>query len=110
MPTWITVADLQAMEPDIDPVRAQAMIDDAMAMAALAAPCIKSEEFGNPAAVKAILRSAILRWNDAGNGAVVQEQAGPFQHTIDTRQARRSMFWASEVDAFLKIWYVGCVG
>lgn len=87
------------LEPfaDIDPVKAQAMIDDALALAARVAPCITDDEFAYPEAAKAIIRGAILRWNDAGSGAVTQQGAGPFQQTVDTRQTRRSMFWPSEI-------------
>lgn len=110
MPTFVTVADLQVFNADIPVEQAQAMIDDATAMALLAAPCVGSDSFTNHAAVKAVLRAAILRWYDAGSGAVVQEQAGPFQHTIDTRQARRSLFWASEVDDLRRLCSAGGSG
>lgn len=86
---------------DIDPVKAAAMIDDAVAQAILVAPCLATEadlDANQVAAVKAVLRGAILRWNDSGSGAFTQQQAGPFQVTHDTRQARRSLFWPSEID------------
>jgi hypothetical protein len=66
-------------------------------MAVLAAPCITAEGFANGAAVKAILRGAVLRWNDAGSGALQAQTAGPFGQTLDTRQERRGMFWPSEI-------------
>lgn len=85
----------------IDEAKALAMIEDAEAMAVLAAPCITDLEFQADAVmlagVKAVLRGAILRWNDAGSGAVTQQGAGPFQQTIDTRTARKGMFWPSEI-------------
>lgn len=96
---FITPADLAAFA-DIDSEKAEAMIADAEAMAILAAPCLSGPEFQDPskvAAVKAILRGAILRWNDAGSGAVTQQGAGPFQQTIDTRTDRKAMFWPSEI-------------
>jgi hypothetical protein len=97
----ITPADL-APFAEIDEAKAQAMIDDAMARAALIAPCITSDDFENTAAAKAIIRGAILRWNDAGSGAITSESIakGPFSHsqTIDTKTTRRSMFWPSEID------------
>lgn len=95
----LTPADL-APFADIDPAKAEAMIEDAEAMAALAAPCITHEGFLDPsrkAAVKAVLRGAVLRWHEAGAGAVTQQGAGPFQQTIDTRQVRKGMFWPSEL-------------
>lgn len=81
----------------IDPVKATAMIDDAMALAARVAPCITLSSFEYAAAAKAILRGAILRWHEAGTGAVQSQTAGPFGQTLDTRQVRRGMFWPSEI-------------
>ena len=102
MAVFITVEDLEAFDPGIDPAKAEQMIADAEALAMLAAPCLKEPEFRENAplmaAVKAVLRGAILRWNDAGSGAVTQVGAGSFQQTIDTRTTRRSMFWPSEIE------------
>jgi hypothetical protein len=89
-----------------------AMIADAEAMAVLTAPCLSAllvvpddetpeataTRTGQLAAIKAILRGAILRWDDAGTGAVTQETTGPFGRSIDTRQARKAMFWPSELE------------
>ncbi len=83
----------------IDPAKADAMIEDAEAMAVLAAPCITAVGFTHEAAVRAILRGAILRWNEAGTGALQAQTAGPFGQTLDTRQERRGMFWPSEIVA-----------
>ena len=94
----ITVADLQPFSPNIDVTKAQAMIDDALALAARVAPCINDDAFAYPDAAKAIIRGAILRWDEAGSGAAVQQSAGPFGQTIDTRQQRRGMFWPSEIN------------
>jgi hypothetical protein len=112
---FITPADL-APFATIDAAKAAAMIADAESMAILAAPCLPGlttpPEGETPeaevlrlaklAAVKAILRGAILRWEDAGSGAVQtsQEQTGPFgvQQTI-APQARKSMFWPSEIES-----------
>ena len=87
----------------IDPGKAEAMIEDAEAMAALAAPCILDDGFHDRpelmAALKAILRRAIVRWHDAGNGAVTQFGAGPFQQTVAQGQNMpRNLFWPSEVE------------
>lgn len=77
------------------------MIADAEALAALAAPCLVADPLtltaGQTAGVKAILRGAIMRWNEAGTGALQSQQAGPFGQTVDTRQVRRGMFWPSEI-------------
>lgn len=87
---------------DIEPVKAQAMIDDALAMAERVAPCITTAAFLYPAAAKALLRGSIIRWAEAGSGAMssIQESAGAFSqsHTVDTRQQRRGMFWPSEIE------------
>jgi hypothetical protein len=96
MGTFLTVEDL-APFADIESVKANAMIDDAEAMALLAAPCIAVDGFAYGSAVKAILRGAVLRWNDSGSGALQAQQAGPFGQTLDTRQERRGMFWPSEI-------------
>ena len=90
--------DLLPFCPDIDSVKARAMIDDALAMAARVAPCILDPDFAYVAAAKAILRGAIIRWNEAGSGAVVQQAVGPFSQSMDTRQTRRGMFWPSEIN------------
>lgn len=82
----------------IDDVKAEAMIEDALALAARIAPCILDPLFTYEAAARAILRGAILRWNEAGSGAVSQQSAGPFAQTLDTRTQRRGMFWPSEIE------------
>jgi hypothetical protein len=81
--------------------QAQAMVDDAIAMAVMAAPCLADDDIdpAKAAAAKAILRGAVLRWNDTGSGAFQSQQAGPFSMTTDTRQPRRAMFWPSEITA-----------
>lgn len=94
---FITTSDL-APFATIDAVKAQAMIDDAMAIAARVAPCILEVTFAYEAAAKAILRGAVLRWNEAGTGATSTQYAGPFGQTIDTKQQRRGMFWPSEIE------------
>lgn len=93
----LTLTDLEPFA-DIPPQRAQAMIDDALALAARVAPCIKDANFEYADAAKAVIRGAILRWNEAGTGALQQQQVGPFGQTLDTRQQRRGMFWPSEIE------------
>lgn len=78
-----------------------AMIADVSAMAVLVAPCLGDEAALEPAqlaAAKAVLRGAILRWNDSGNGAFQSQTAGPFTVQMDTRQQRRGAFWPSEIE------------
>lgn len=99
---FLTTDDLEAFA-DINDEKAEQMIADAEALALLAAPCLAEPDpdvlltDAQKAAVKAVLRSAILRWNDAGSGALQSEQVGPFGQTYDNRQQRRSMFWPSEI-------------
>lgn len=86
----------------IEPTKAQAMIDDATAMAVRVAPCLASDlPDTDQAAAKAVLRNAILRWNDSGTGALsgLQQTAGSFQvsQTLDTRSPRRGLLWPSEI-------------
>ena len=101
MAAFLIVDDLLAFAPDIDQGKAAMMIEDAVALAVLAAPCIGVVPTTLPAAqqgaLKAILRGAILRWNDSGSGALSAQTAGPFGQTLDTRQPRRGMFWPSEI-------------
>ncbi len=93
----ITPADL-APFATIETEKADAMIADALALAALVAPCITSEDFTYDAAAKAIIRGAILRWNDSGSGAFSQVTTGPFGAATDTRTTRKGMFLPSELD------------
>lgn len=98
MGTFLDASDLSAFAT-IDTAKVEAMIEDAEAMAVLAAPCISAANFAHTAAVRAILRGAVLRWNDSGSGALQAQTAGPFGQTLDTRQERRGMFWPSEIVA-----------
>lgn len=96
---FLEVQDL-APFASIDDVKADAMIQDAEAMAVLAAPCLATMsdlDAGQVAGVRAVLRGAILRWHEAGAGALQSQQAGPYMQTFDSRQNRRGMFWPSEI-------------
>lgn len=95
MGDFINVSDLTPFDPTIDEAKANAMIEDAEAMAKRLAPCITGDTFTEQAAVKAILRGAILRWNDAGTAGGSTNQAGEFVLTV---AARRSLFWPSEIE------------
>lgn len=111
MATFIELFDLLPFA-EIEPSKAEAMIADAEAQAVIAAPCLltlqtvpvdeTADELAlrtaKVAAVKSILRGAILRWNDAGSGAVQSQTVGPFAQTLDTRVQRRGMFWPSEIE------------
>ena len=102
---FLVPADLTPFA-EIDETKAQEMIDDATAIAVLVAPCLADEgelTAQQLAATKAVLRGAILRWNDTGSGALTQQTAGPFSQTIDNRQGRKSMFWPTEIDSLQAI-------
>lgn len=86
--------------------KAAQMITDAVAMATLSAPCLADPD--NLTAIqlaqaKAVLRGAVLRWNEAGTGAVSTQALGPISMTLDTKQPRRQMFWPSEITDLQKI-------
>jgi hypothetical protein len=83
----------------IDADKAEAMIEDALAIAKQIAPCIMSDDFDEDkaAAAKAVLRAAILRWHDAGSGVLSHQVVGPFSQAVDNRHPRRTMFWPSEI-------------
>lgn len=98
MGQFISPEDLEPFA-DIEPAKAKAMIEDAEAMAILTAPCLADLPENSPkrGSVKAVARTAILRWNDAGTGALQQVSAGPFQQSAQP-QARRAMFYPSEIE------------
>lgn len=103
MDDYIAVADL-APFADIDQAKAEPMIADAVAQAILAAPCLAEPDNLNDhqrAAVKSVLRGAILRWDEAGAGGVTQHQqvAGPFSESVTVAAPqRRGLFWPSELE------------
>jgi hypothetical protein len=111
---FIEPADLSPFV-EVEITKAMAMIEDAEALALAAAPCLNPDPpaaltAGQKATVKAILRGAILRWNEAGTGAMQSQTAGPFAVQVDTRQVRRGMFLASEIDQLQKVCGSAAVG
>ncbi len=82
---------------DITSAKAQAMIDDAIALAEKVAPCITSQGFEHAAAAKAIIRGAVLRWNEQSSGAGPALMAGAFQMQPQN-QPRRFLFFPSEIN------------
>lgn len=102
MGDFIDPADLTPFATIAEP-KAEAMIEDAEAMAKEVAPCITDTAFTKQAAVKAILRAAILRWNDAGSGAKVTQAALGYSQTIDTSTSRKGLFWPSEIEQLQKL-------
>lgn len=97
---YLVPADL-APFAEIEESKALEMIADVEAKAVMAAPCITDPEFLADEAlnrgVRSILRSAVLRWNDAGTGVFTQLGAGPFQASSDTRSERKPLLWPSEI-------------
>lgn len=110
MGTFLKPEDL-ANFAEIVEGKANDMIQDAESQAFLIAPCIADLDPETDAlkfkAVKAILRSAILRWNDAGNGAktTTQQGAGPYQQmtVVDNTKTRIGAFWPSEIERLQNI-------
>lgn len=104
----LTPADLTPFAT-IETAKAEAMIADAIALAEQAAPCLGADNLDakKAAAAKAILRGAILRWNESGQGGRTQinDTAGPFSHTeaFDNSQPRRTLFWPSEIEHLQKL-------
>lgn len=103
------------LEPfaDIPAAKAEAMIADALAMARLAAPCIDNADFAHPDAALAIIRGAILRWNEAGTGVRTQvsDTVGPFTYSESYQQPqRRALFWPSEIEQLKKLCADSSVG
>ncbi|GAA2394257.1 hypothetical protein [Gordonia cholesterolivorans] len=101
-PVALTPDDLAPFAA-IDEEKALEMIADAVGMAKLVAPCIVDEDFAHPDAAKAVIRGAILRWNDAGSGAITTKQAGPYQQVIDSNTRRNNLFWPSEISQLEKM-------
>ncbi len=104
---FLLVGDLTPFKT-IDTAKATEMIKDVEALALVAAPGLSGELSDQQrAAVKAVLRAAVLRWDDTGTGAITQETiaAGPFNHgiTTDSRQGRYGQLWPSEESALQKI-------
>ena len=87
----------------IDVVKAQQMIEDAEALALMVAPCLADAGFAHTDAVRAILRGAVLRWQDSGSGARTSRTVGPYGESIDTTKDRRGMFWPSEISDLQKL-------
>ncbi|MFF5793684.1 hypothetical protein ACFY5D_16685 [Paeniglutamicibacter sp. NPDC012692] len=100
----IALEDLQAFDPDISEAKAAIMVKDAIARAKQLAPFLASDDLDQPSADAAsgVIRRAVLRWNDAGTGAITQESqsAGNFSQSksIDNRETSKVLFFPSEVD------------
>lgn len=99
MAVSLTYDDLIPFAPNLSEDKAEVMIIDALALAARVAPCLLGDELpeADAAAAKAILRGAILRWNDQGTGEQPQLVAGIFQMNPSQGQPRRSLLLPSEI-------------
>lgn len=102
----LTPSDL-APFADIESDKAEAMIDDALALAARVAPCIIEPAFAHDRAAKAILRRIVLRWNEQGAGAMLVESVDDYSSTTDTRQPSRNLFWPSEISQLQELCKTG---
>ena len=88
---------------DIPEDKLEAMIADVEAVAVSVAPCIAKPDFKYNDAAKAILRRALLRWNDTGvSGQVQYESAGPFAQTTRSNTPT-NLLWPSEIAALKKL-------
>src|SRR5690606_37728188 len=104
----LTTEDLRPfLGDDADTAKVAAMIDDVLAQATMAAPCLDRDDLPEHVrlAARAILRGAVLRWHERGlSGAVTQasEQVSAigFQHarttTTETRGTGR-LLWPREI-------------
>jgi hypothetical protein len=76
-------------------------IDGANARASRIAPCLAAADPAptaeQMAEAKLVLIGAIMRWSEAGSGALQAETIGPFAHTVDTRQRGGFNLWPSEI-------------
>lgn len=103
----LTAEQIKVFNPDLPDEQAEILVRDGLALARRIAPCIDDDDFAFPEAAAAIIRGAVLRWADSGSGALSSEQssAGPFSQTqtYDTRQARRSLFFPSEISELQKL-------
>ncbi len=65
-------------------------VEGANAQAQRVAPCLASIDHpptsGQLSEARLILAGAVIRWSQAGSGAVQSESAGPYGITVDTRQ------------------------
>jgi hypothetical protein len=107
MGVFLVPLDLPSGTGDALGLTVDQMIEDAEGLALLAAPCLGTTPSTltpvQLAAVKAVLRGAIMRWNDVGSGARQSITTGPFSESIDTTVARRGMYWPSEITSLQSI-------
>ncbi|WP_298442830.1 hypothetical protein [Gordonia sp. (in: high G+C Gram-positive bacteria)] len=62
------------------------------------APCLTADPTDDQLAeAKLVLIGAIMRWSQAGAGALQSQGAGPYTSTFDTRQRTGHNLWPSEI-------------
>lgn len=95
----VTLADLRAINPEIEDTKAQALIDDAVSYAVLKIPALSGVLTATQSsAVRGILREQVLRRYANGDGNVQQQSAGPFSMTIDARTTLAPIVSAHALD------------
>lgn len=112
MPEIVSPEHLPARLLDkVEPSQLEVMIAGANAKASRVAPCLTSTDPApTPEQVdeaRLVLVGAIIRWVDAGNGAMQQQTAGPFSVMTDTRQRGGWNLWPSEINALQEICRAG---
>jgi hypothetical protein len=104
MGLYLQPADFTALvETEAD--RLAILIEDAETFAVMAAPPLADPEAlteQQRAQARTILRRAVVRESDSGTGAKVQEAAGPYSYTVDTRTASRVSFLTDEEEDALR--------
>lgn len=97
----IQIADLPV--DDQSNGQAQMWVDGANAQAARVAPCLADDASPEPTTsqldeAKMVLVGAVMRWAEAGTGAVQQQMAGPFSVLKDTARPRSGFrLWPTEI-------------
>jgi hypothetical protein len=84
-----------------DSAMAEVWVAGANARASRVAPCLAGTDPAPTddqlAEAKLILIGAVIRWHQAGAGALQSQTAGPFGVTFDTRQRGGFNLWPSEI-------------
>ncbi|QSL99753.1 head-to-tail adaptor [Gordonia phage Ecliptus] len=93
---------------------AETWINGANARASRVAPCL-SATYPPPSAdqlaeAKLILVGAVIRWSQAGAGALQSRTAGPYGQVLDTRQRGGFNLWPSEITQLQEICKTGDQG
>lgn len=97
----ITTEDVPEVVAAVGAARAEVMVAGANARAERVAPCLVATDPapspGQLAEAALVLIGAVIRWSQAGSGAVSQQTAGPFGITVDNRQKGGFGLWPSEI-------------